>query len=325
MIPVLPLSQSLRPSPVPLLRPSDTRGVRLDREAAAGRLVTVRPGVFTPSDEWRTLAPWGRYLARVHAVALQQPDAVFSHESAAALLGLPLFGDPDVVHVLSGHATARETAGIRVHTTADARELVDIGGVVVTSPVEVAVDLARARHPAVALAVADAVLRLDPLASVEQLVARNEARSSSRGRRRARWVLHRADALAETALESVSRAVVEWLGFPAPELQVVVATAVGDFTLDMRWPDAAIGGETDGRLKYDGRYGDPADVVWREKQREDALRRELKGLARWGWAELRDPMSLRRILLAAGLRPVAPLRSDSLFSLRSALAGGSTP
>jgi len=325
MIPVLPLTQSLHPSPIPLLLARDVSGVRLDREAAAGRLAVVRAGVFAPADAWRELAPWDRYLARVHAVARQQPEAVFSHESAAALLGLPVFGDPGTVHVLSGHGTAREAAGIRVHTTTDARELVDIGGVLVAAPVEVAVDLARGRHPAVALAVADAVLRLDPLASVEQLVARNEARSSSRGRKRARWVLHRADARAATALESVSRAVVEWLGFPEPELQIGVATGIGEFVLDLGWPDVGVGGETDGRLKYDGRYGDPADVLRREKQREDALRRELTGLARWGWAELREPMALRRILLSAGLTPVRPIRSDALFSLRAALAGGATP
>ncbi len=324
MIPVLPIALRLRTSPVPLLRARDHPGVRLDREASAGRLVTVRPGVYAPAAPWRSLAPWDRYLARVHAVAMSQPDAVFSHESAAALLGLPVFGDPPHVHVLSSIATAREAAGIRTHTTTDVRELVDVGGILVTAPVEVAVDLARSRHPALALAVADAVLRDDPTASVEQLVARNEARASSRGRRRARWALQRADARGQTTLESVSRAVVEWLGFPPPDLQVVVSTDLGEYVVDMFWPDRRIGGEADGRIKYDGRYGDPADVVWQEKRREDALRGSLGGLARWGWPELREPMTLRRILIAAGVDPVAPMRTDELFTLRAALVGGRT-
>jgi hypothetical protein len=321
MIPVLPLAQQLVPSPVPLLRARDRPGVRLDREAAVGRLVLVRPGVYAPAEPWRSLPPWDRYLARVHAAALTHPEAVFCLESAAALLGLPVFGEPPFVHVLSSTATSREAAGVRTHSTADAREIVDIGGILVTAPVEVAVDAARARHPAVALAVADAVLRADPTASVEQLVARNESRSSSRGRRRARWALHRADARAQSPLESVSRAVVEWLGFPLPELQAVVTTSRGEYALDMLWKHVQLGGETDGYLKYDGRYGDPVRVVWEEKRREDELRRHLANLARWGWPEVREPMTLRRILIAGGLQPIAPVRTDDLFSLRAVLFG----
>lgn len=319
MIPVLPLSQRLVPAPVPLLRAGDRPGMRLDREAAAGRFVLVRPGVYAPAEPWRSLPPWDRYLARVHAAALTHPDGIFCLESAAALLGLPVFGEPPFVHLLSSSATSRESAGIRTHSTSDAREIVDIGGILVTAPTEVAVDVARARHAGLALAVADAVLRAEPTASVEQLVARNEARSSSRGRRRARWALHRADARAESPLESVSRAVIEWLGFPLPELQAVVTTPHGEYALDMLWRHVRLGGETDGRAKYGGRYGDPAEVVWKEKRREDELRRHLANLARWGWPELQEPMTLRRILIAGGLQPIAPMRTDELFSLRAAL------
>jgi hypothetical protein len=322
MVAVLPLTPQLLPSPVPLLRARDRPGVRLDREAAAGRLALVRPGVYAPLAPWHALAPWDRYLARVHAVALTRPEAVFCLESAAALLGLPVFGEPPFVHVLSSTATSRESAGIRTHSTSEAREVVDIGGILVTAPIEVAVDTARARHAALALAAADAVLRADPTASVEQLVARNESRATSRGRRRARWALHRADAQAQSPLESVSRAVIEWLGFPPPELQAVVTTALGEYALDMLWRHVRLGGETDGRVKYDGRYGDPAQVVWDEKRREDELRRHLADLARWGWPELREPMTLRRILMAGGLQPIAAMRTDELFSLRAALFAG---
>jgi hypothetical protein len=325
MLPVLSFDADHAASPVPLLRAADRPGVRLDREAALGRLVAVRPGVYAPAAQWRELTPWDRYLARVHAVALVSPHTVFCLESAAVLLRLPVIGEPALVHVLSTDGTARESGGIRMHTTTDAREIVEVAGLLVTSPVEVAVDIARTRHAAVALAVADAVLRTQPTATVEQLVARNEARASSRGRRRARWALHRADGEAATALESVSRAVVEWLGFPTPELQHVVATELGEYALDLAWPRAGVGAETDGRLKYDGRYGAAADVVWAEKRREDALRRHLTGLARWGWAELHEPLALRRILIAAGLQPVAPVRTDELFALRAALNGHPRP
>src|SRR3546814_15194574 len=101
MIPVLPLSQQLVPSPIPLLRTRDRPGVRLDREAAAGRLALVRPGVYAPATAWRSLRAWDRYLARVPAVALTHPDAIFCLESAAALLGLPVFR-PDTRRVGKG-------------------------------------------------------------------------------------------------------------------------------------------------------------------------------------------------------------------------------
>lgn len=321
MISALAFSDRLRPSPVPLLSMRDHPGTRLDREADAGRLALVRRGVYAPVQAWRELPPWDRYLARVHAVALTHPDAVFCLESAVALAGGPVFGEPPSVHILSAERTARENAGIRTHTTADAREIMNLGGVLVTSPVETVVDVARARHPAIGLAAADSVLHADPLASVEQLVARNESRRSTRGRRHARWPLHRADPGADGPLESVSRAVIEWLGFPPPVLQVTVTTDIGQFDVDFVWPEHGIGSEADGRIKYDGRYGDPGAVLWAEKQREDALRRHFRAFLRWGWDDLAEPMTLRRRLMDAGLRPIAPIRTDVLFSLRTALAG----
>ncbi|MGL1316135.1 hypothetical protein ACSTLB_00325, partial [Vibrio parahaemolyticus] len=59
----------------------------------------VRRAVYTPKHDWEALPEWDRYLLRVHAFALTRPDAVFPHESASALLGLPTFGHPRHIHV----------------------------------------------------------------------------------------------------------------------------------------------------------------------------------------------------------------------------------
>lgn len=313
-------SVELQQSPIALLRPGDC-AARLDRAERRGEVTRVARGVYADTTEWSVLAPWQRYLARVHGVALVHPDAVFVLESAAALSGLPVYGEPPDVHVLgTRYATARVSADWHTHATTDARALIEVGGILMTEPAETAVDIARHRHPGIALAVADAVAH-SGAGTPEILNARNEARGSSRGRRQARWPLRRTDGAAESPLESTSRAVVEWLGFPAPIVQAAVRTPNGERHLDFMWPRERVGGEADGRLKYDGRYGDPTNIVFTEKRREDSLRRSLSGFARWGWQELTAYSDLRDILRAAGLREERPPHLQLLQSLRRALTG----
>lgn len=316
---ILPTAWAATPAPLPLLRARDVP--HPERAIARGELAQVRRGVYAPSEQWRTLPPWQRYLARVHAVALLIPDAVFCFESAAALRGLPVFGDPRDVHVLRRDGgDAGITGDLRIHTTAIPREIVDLGGFASTSDAETAVDIARHRHPVIGLAVADGALRLDTRLSVEQLVARNEARPSSRGRRQARWALHRANAGAETTLESISRAAVSWLGFPEPELQSWLTSHSGHRDrVDMWWPDDKVIGEADGDLKYDGRFGDPVAAL-RERRRRDArLREHARSVTHWAWDEVCDFTRLRSILLGAGLRRIQPEDTARLLELRRLL------
>lgn len=307
-------------SPVPLLRRTDVS--HPERAVDRGDLVKVRHGVYSPADLWRALAPWDRYLARVHAVALLHPDAVFSHDSAAALLGLPVFGDPHTVHVLADPTgAARLVAGIRVHTHAADRTIVEIGGLLMSGILDTAVDLARLRHRAIGLAMADAALRADAGASAHLLAALNEARASKRGRAIARWALSRATPLAESPLESISRAAIEWLGFPPPILQVTFRTPGGVVDRsDMVWREVGLAGECDGDLKYDGRFGSPAALMARQSERDTRLRQHLRAVSHWGWREVTAIAPLRGILTGEGLRPVAAEDTAALFSLRRALS-----
>ncbi len=302
-------------SPLPLLLSSSVP--HAERAVDAGILVRVRRGVLASAPLWGGLAPWERYAARVHAAVLTNPGCVFSHESAAVLLGLPIIGEPRDVHVLDGSsATSRLTGGIRLHTTAGDRGIVDLGGILVTSVLATTIDLARSRHCAWGLAVSDAALRLDDTLTVEALVAHNESRLGSRGRRRARWALHRASPLAETTLESLSRAAIEWLGFEEPELQKWFD---GD-RVDMWWPGSRIIGESDGDVKYDGSRQDPVVAIRREKERDRRLAGVSDGLAHWGWADVARIDPLRSALRNAGLSPVAPESSPELYSLSALMA-----
>lgn len=307
------------PSPIPLLPSAAV--AHAEREVADGRLVRVRRGVLAPAVAWSELAPWDRYKARVHAVAMTRPDSVFCLESAAALLGGPVFGHPREVHVLDGpEANARLVDGVRRHTTAQDRLIVEVGGMLMTSFADTAVDIARARHGALALAVADASLRLDPSASVEALVTLNESRLSKRGRRLARWPLHRASKDAETALESVSRAVIEWLGFGEPLLQREFHTDGVLDRCDMWWEDARVVGEADGGVKYDGSLQPAADAIRREKARDRRLLAHADHVVHWSWSDVSKIDPLRALLLRAGLRQRHPEASRELYALTALLS-----
>jgi hypothetical protein len=120
----------------------------------------VRPGVCAPRRAWDDLPPWSRYLLRVHALHLVRPDGVFSHESAAALMGLPLFGHPRHLHLFDARRDRSLSYGdVRVHTSADDRRSRAVDGIHLTSVADTVIDLARALPPAFGLAVADAAMR----------------------------------------------------------------------------------------------------------------------------------------------------------------------
>lgn len=314
----------LPPPPIPLLRTSSIP--HAEREVHLGTLIRVRRGIVASTQLWKSLPPWERYVARVHAVTMTHPDAVMCLESAAVLLGLPVIGEPPDVHVLDvPGATSRLSGGIRVHTTVGDRGLVDLGATRVTSVMDTAIDLARSRHPAVGLTIADASLRQESWLSVEALVAHNEARIGSRGRRHARWALHRASGDAETALESVSRAAIEWLGFPEPILQQVFTIDDHVDRCDLWWPYERVIGEADGELKYDGSLQDPVFALRREKARDARLRTVAAGIAHWSWADVARVAPVRSALIRAGLRPIRPESSPDLVALGSLLSARPTP
>lgn len=305
----------IKPAPIALLRGRDTP--HPERGTRRGDLIRIRHGVYAAAAPWAALSAWERYLARVHAAALRYPDAVFCLESAAALQGAPVFGDPVLVHVLVPSAgTARQYAGLRIHRSQPERAIILAGGLSMTSAADTAVDLARHRHHVIGLAVADAALRGDTTLSADDLLRINESRASSRGRKLARWPLGRATAKAESALESVSRAVVEWLGLVPPELQVSFRSPAGETDRsDFFWPELGVAGEADGDLKYDGRFGDPRTVLRRQAERDRRLRAHVREVAHWGWLDVARVAPLRDILRSTGVRAIAPEESAQLHSL----------
>lgn len=312
-----PDTMSIQPPPIALLRRADA-GTRFDHAVRSGRLHRIRSGVYVDVHEWEQLPPWSRYLARVHAFASKSPHTVFMHESAAALWGLPVLGQQRRIHARANRSGgARRVGDIQWHHTFDEPDVEVAPGIAATSPIDTIVDLARSRHPVVARAAADALLR-ELGARPDTLLATNDARTSARGRSAARWPLETASPRAETALESVSLCVIEWLGFERPELQVEFAIGQGIIArADCYWRSADVIGEADGRAKYSMNGGIPEERMWSEKRREDALRRQVRGVARWTWREVRHPEALRDILRGAGIPEVRAPRRDLLRTLHA--------
>ena len=211
-----------------------------------------------------------------------------------------------------------------MHTTERMPMSESIGGMRVAAPVELAVGILHGRHRAVGLAVADAVLRQHPEVTTDALVAASGERASTRGVRAARWVIARADAHRETPLESVSAVAMEWLGFPAPELQRWFrgAASEDDARVDFWWDRWRIAGESDGEVKYSGAFGDARTALRARNARDAALReRGVRATAHWSWSDVSAPARLRALLVATGLPLIHPAQDVPLRTLAAALRG----
>lgn len=288
---------------------------------ARGRveLHRVRRGVYADAAGWQNLTPWERYRLRVEAVGTTWEAPVFCLESAAVHLGLPIYGEPREIHLLDPEGKSRRFGDIVVHSTKDELELITRGGVATTTVTETALGLMRVLPPAFALGVADRALRLLSAAGqTPDFAALSKERADRRGLRRIEWVSARATARAESVGESVSRAVIEWLGYEEPELQVVFEDEGETDRVDIFWRRMRIIGESDGYGKYDATNAEAAKAHFiAEKVREDRLRRQVNGFARWDWGDTMRAAPMDAKLRAAGLTPIHPQNAPLLATLSS--------
>lgn len=293
------------------------RAVR--RAAERDEVVRVARGRYLPQPEWNALDYDSRYLARIHAFAeTTRTTQVFSHWSAAALWGYPIIGAwPGRIHLTFEPSRGqRSTPRVTRHITElpDA-DVVELGGLFVTSPLRTIADLARCASFTTGVAACDRALATpkgaaDDALHVERdaLLERAERLEGQRGVRRFRSVVDFGDGRSGSAGESLSRVQIARLRFPRPELQVEIVDLDGrTWHCDFGWQEQKLLGEFDGMVKYTrGRYlGDRevADVVIEEKLREDAIRLASGcGVARWTWPVASDLMQLQRMLHGAGLR-----------------------
>ncbi|MFP3712879.1 hypothetical protein [Puerhibacterium sp. TATVAM-FAB25] len=309
---------AIRTLPEPLVPPTlptlltGTVAEAVDLLAAADEgFHRLRPGFYATSDPAAPPATTRRELVLARVAATYRTLASeywFSHETAALLHGLWTYRLHDRVHLtqLYPPQVRRDDASYehryrltRHWTPLPRRDRTTVAGLPVTSVERTAVDCARSLRPAAALVVVDCALRhgADPRL-LEQLL------DESRGKRgvvQARRIIALADPGAESPGESLARFLLVEAGLPRPQTQVRVRTALGDRWIDVGWPEARVGVEFDGEVKYtDLARGDPGEVRRREHERQAAIEDEGWRIERAGWSDVDEPkgyvLTVRRAL-----------------------------
>lgn len=258
---------------------------KLAAGARTGEVLRVRRGAYCAPNEIRVDGPSraarearNKALARARALHTQlRAKHVFSHATAALLLGCFVWTTPRETHVYQHYRASGHAAGdVRRYSWTLAPDDVDeAAGLPVTSLARTVVDCARALHPLEALVIADSALALG--VHREELLATLGAQTGRRGIQQARLVIELADAGTQSAWETWVRYQLLRAGLPRPTTQMPVETGAGLFHTDLGYEQWALGIEFDGQVKYrqDGvRPGhDPAQEYLAEKARADAIRR----------------------------------------------------
>jgi hypothetical protein len=292
---------------------SEARQVRRDHRS--GTSTRLHRGVYAETERVNSLTPRARHLAQIHAIVeTRRIRPIIGHLSAAVFWGMPIRPSmPSTVHmVVPPSSGAHSKGGVTVHKEhLSDGDVVEVGGLLVTSPMRTLIDLARVSPFVTAVTALDFALHKKrstlfvPLVKSEVLES-VDALGAVRGYSRARRAVQFSRSGADNAGETHSRIVIAELGFPLPELQVRhVNPRGGYYYVDFEWPEFRRIGEFDGRGKYLkpeylGRMS-PGDAVVEEKIREDHLRAEGNGVSRWSPGEVNNRRELRRILLEAGL------------------------
>jgi hypothetical protein len=292
----------------PLLRPgliaagwTDDELRRLRRR---GDLTAIADGAYIDPADARLRRSESRHALLV-AAALPRvaADSVISHTSAAVLFGLPIWHIPlKRVHTTRPRRSGGVLTGrLHVHTAPlEPDDVTEIGGIAVTSVVRTLLDIARTVGFEEAVVILDAALYRH-LCTRDELLAGLGRMARWKGAPAARRAVAFADPRAESPGESRSRVAMNRLGLPVPVLQWEVRRPDGAVLgkVDFGWPERGSVGEFDGFVKYGRllRPGQvPADVLFAEKVREDAIRGEGLGMGRWIWTEIDEFTEVARRL-----------------------------
>jgi hypothetical protein len=271
------------------------------RRAVRGRvLVKVRHGSYAFADEWEALDEHGRHLVLTRAVLRAIGDDVAaSHHSASLMHRMELWGvDLAEAHVtrLDGGAGRTEAGVVHHEGFSLDGDLVRVGGHLVVQPARAALESALLSDVERGLVVVNSGLH-QRLFTPEDLEAQHALMRSWPGAGHLQLVTRLADGRAESVAESRCVHLFWAQGLPKPELQYPVYDGRGNLVgiADFAWPELGLLGEFDGKVKYlrHLRPGEePGDAVFREKQREDLMRRVTGwSMVRLTWSDLYNPVA----------------------------------
>lgn len=309
--------------PIDIIRRTDRDDPIDDRKLrkllVSGEWIRVAPGAYARAVEWRAGTALDRQRTRVSEVArrMRRP-ATLSHFAAAAIHGIDILGPwPRLVDVTVPRSSGgRSTGDIRRRTREHGEPASEPWGRHrVTTPAQTALDLARVLPFVDGVAVVDQAIHsgrpggaLTTRAEIEGLWVLDAAH---RGNPRASRAISFANPLAANVRESQSRVVLARLGFPTPRLQERRVLRSGRLVFgDFFFPTYDHWAELDGRGKYRspdfGADRDPAAIVIDEKNRENEIRREVRGFSRWEPFDADNPRLLYDILTSDGLPSCLP-------------------
>lgn len=268
---------------------------------AAGEVVRLRRNVIVDAQVWGAAAPWDRHALRARgtARAWRRVSFALSHHSALTVLGLPVHGVDNRVHLVRlREGSGRSGTTTQIHAPVPSAFVRRVDDVPVVAPVMACLQVAATFGVEAGLVSADAVLREDPRAD---LAAALEVAPLGNGTLRAATTVLLADGRSESAGESRSRWLMHALALPAPELQAVIETPDGwSARVDFLFRAQRVVVEFDGMFKYTS-----AEHLQAEKKREDRLRALGYEVVRIIWADLEHPERVRAGILAAFARSQA--------------------
>jgi hypothetical protein len=268
----------------------------LARLVRAGVITRIRQGAYVECARWAALDATGRHDTLSRAVLQQYDESVaLSHDSAVIRLDGPSYGlDLSKVHLLHlpPFTGRRNGAGIIHHEgTVRVLDLTRQGQDWLTAPARTVMDVAITRGVEAGIVVADDFIRRGQTTKDELWLA-YECVKEWPGAIIVRLVIDRCDGQAESVGESLGRELFRkhLLPMPIPQFEVFRPDGSLAGRMDWAWPEHRLFGEFDGKVKYlrYRREGESvADVVLREKKREDEVR-ELTdfGFIRLVWADL---------------------------------------
>lgn len=271
------------------------------RLAAAKELVQLPRGIIVDPQVWQQTAPWDRHALRARGLMLGRPGpaesgVALSHQSALSLRGVSLYGVDDRVHIVrTDGRRSRSTDFVQCHAPVESELVHDWEGMRLTLPEVAVLQTAATYGVESGLVSADSCLRLK-LVTREQLQETVDRGGFGNGTPAARLVARQASASAESPGESRCRWLFAVLGLPTPTVQAIIRDRDGAFVarVDFLFERERTIVEFDGRVKYTD-----TQVLFEEKQREDALRALGYTVVRLVWADLQHPQRVRARIAAA--------------------------
>jgi hypothetical protein len=284
----------------------DDRAIRA--AVRIGEWRRARRGYYVPGHLFDALDDAGRHLVLCRIVQDRFGARVaISHESAACVWGHDQWGwDMSTVQVtrLDGGASRTE-AGVRHHrTTLTEADVVEVNGLLVPHEARTVFEACTNLSTESGLCLASSALRAGRVTKeMLEAAAHSQRALASPQSRLARLAIRLSDGRLQSVGESRSFHMFWRHAVPMPELQFEMLNQDGQLLgyNDFAWPDFCHLGEFDGKRKYTRDIKpdeDPGEVVFREKRREDEMRREGAGMSRWIWSDLdrgRQLVTVRRI------------------------------